>query len=143
MQKIEEFGDKPFFIYLAHSLPHIPLFRGPDFKDTSTAGIYGDVIEEIDWSVGQVREALEKNGVAENTLVVFTSDNGPWLSFNTHGGSAGLLREGKGSTWEGWHARTDRYVLAWKVENGNCSRHGRNARFTPNIRQTGRRDTPR
>ena len=101
VQKIEEFGDKPFFIYLAHSLPHIPLFRGPDFKDTSTAGIYGDVIEEIDWSVGQVREALEKNGVAENTLVVFTSDNGPWLSFNTHGGSAGLLREGKGATWEG------------------------------------------
>ncbi|NNE93624.1 MAG: sulfatase-like hydrolase/transferase, partial [Verrucomicrobiales bacterium] len=98
VRKIGEFKDEPFFIYLAHSLPHIPLFRAPDFRDTSTAGIYGDVIEEIDWSVGQIREALEKHGIAENTLVVFTSDNGPWLTFDTHGGSAGLLREGKGST---------------------------------------------
>lgn len=94
-------GDAPFFLYLAHSLPHIPLFRSEDFKGTSTAGFYGDVIEEIDWTVGEVRKALEKAGVAENTLVVFTSDNGPWLTFDTHGGSAGLLREGKGSTWEG------------------------------------------
>lgn len=94
-------GGEPFFLYLAHSLPHIPLFRSAESKDTSTAGIYGDVIEEIDWSAGQIRAALEKAGVAENTLVVFTSDNGPWLTFNTHGGSAGLLREGKGSTWEG------------------------------------------
>lgn len=93
--------DKPFFLYLAHNLPHIPLFRAPEFKDTSTAGIYGDVIEEIDWSVGQVHSALEKHGIADNTLLVFTSDNGPWLSFKTHGGSAGLLRDGKGSTWEG------------------------------------------
>ena len=101
VQKIREFRDEPFFLYLAHSLPHIPLFRAPEFKDTSTAGIYGDVIEEIDWSVGQVRKALEEEGIAENTLVVFTSDNGPWLTFDTHGGTAGLLRDGKGSTWEG------------------------------------------
>lgn len=99
--RIRDFKDEPFFLYLAHSLPHIPLFRAPEFKDTSTAGIYGDVIEEIDWSVGKVRETLEAEGIAENTLVVFTSDNGPWLTFNTHGGSAGLLRDGKGSTWEG------------------------------------------
>jgi arylsulfatase A-like enzyme len=93
----------PYFLYLAHSLPHIPLFRSGAFKDKSLAGIYGDVIEEIDWSVGQILDAVKSNQ-RENisqTYVVFTSDNGPWLSFKTHGGSAGLLRDGKGSTWEG------------------------------------------
>jgi len=101
VKKIHTFKEEPFFIYLAHNLPHIPLFRSAGFKGTSTNGIYGDVIEEIDWSVGQVRKALKDAGVAENTLVVFTSDNGPWLKFKTHGGSAGMLRDGKGSTWEG------------------------------------------
>lgn len=99
--KIKEFGQDPFFIYLAHSLPHIPLFRSDEFKDQSPAGIYGDVIEEIDWSVGQIVEALKAEGVAENTLVVFTSDNGPWHTFRTHGGTAGLLRGAKGGTFEG------------------------------------------
>jgi len=94
-------GKKPFFLYLAHSLPHIPLFRHEEFVGRSAAGIYGDVIEEIDWTVGEVRQALEDAGVADNTMVVFTSDNGPWLSFKTHGGSAGLLKEGKGMTYEG------------------------------------------
>lgn len=93
--------DKPFFLYLAHSLPHVPLFRAKAFENTSRRGLYGDVIEEIDWSVGEVRKALEANGIAENTLVVFTSDNGPWLSYGTQGGSAGLLRSGKGTTFEG------------------------------------------
>jgi arylsulfatase A len=101
IRKIEEFGDEPFFIYLAHNLPHIPLFRSGDFKDRSLAGIYGDVIEEIDWSVGQIVESLKAQGLAENTLVVFTSDNGPWHIFRTHGGSAGLLRGAKGGTFEG------------------------------------------
>ncbi|MEX2577702.1 MAG: sulfatase [Verrucomicrobiales bacterium] len=101
VKKIREFKDEPFFVYLAHSLPHIPLFRAPEFKGHSTAGIYGDVIEEIDWSVGEVMKTLEEEGLAENTLVVFTSDNGPWLKFKTHGGSSGLLRDGKGSTWDG------------------------------------------
>ncbi|GAB5403509.1 MAG: sulfatase [Aureliella sp.] len=93
--------DKPFFLYLAHSMPHVPLFRSPAFADHSLRGLYGDVIEEIDWSVGQILDALRSSGLAENTLVVFTSDNGPWLSQKHHGGSAGLLREGKGTTWEG------------------------------------------
>ncbi len=101
LQKIEEFGDEPFFIYLAHNLPHIPLFRSGEFKDKSLAGIYGDVIEEIDWSVGQIVESLKAKGLAENTLLVFTSDNGPWHIFDTHGGSAGLLRGAKGGTFEG------------------------------------------
>ncbi len=101
VSKIKEFRDEPFFIYLAHSMPHIPLFRSEDFKDTSLAGIYGDVIEEIDWSVKQIIDALKEEGIAENTLVVFTSDNGPWHTFKEHGGSSGPLRGAKGSTFEG------------------------------------------
>ncbi|MBL9151167.1 MAG: sulfatase [Verrucomicrobiales bacterium] len=101
VKRIREMKDAPFFLYLAHSLPHIPLFRAPEFKDRSPAGIYGDVVEEIDWSIGQITASLRDNGIAGRTLVVFTSDNGPWLTFGTHGGTAGLLRDGKGSTWEG------------------------------------------
>jgi arylsulfatase A-like enzyme len=101
IKKIKEFGEEPFFIYLAHNLPHIPLFRSGEFRDHSLAGIYGDVIEEIDWSVGQIVESLKARGLAENTLIVFTSDNGPWHTFKTHGGSSGVLRGAKGGTFEG------------------------------------------
>ncbi|WP_339925606.1 sulfatase [uncultured Cyclobacterium sp.] len=101
VSKIKDFKKDPFFIYLAHNLPHIPLFRSSEFKDKSLGGIYGDVIEEIDWSVGQILAALKEEGIAENTLVVFTSDNGPWHIFKTHGGTAGLLRGAKGGTFEG------------------------------------------
>lgn len=93
--------EQPFFLYLAHSMPHVPLFASEDFLGTSRRGLYGDVIEEVDWSVGQVLRAIEEEGLAENTLVVFTSDNGPWLAYDDHGGSAGLLFDGKGTTWEG------------------------------------------
>ena len=98
---IEANRDGPFLLYLPHSMPHVPLFASDEFREQSTAGIYGDVIEEIDWSVGQVIAALDRAGVSERTLVVFTSDNGPWLSFQTHGGTSGLLRGGKGTTFEG------------------------------------------
>jgi arylsulfatase A-like enzyme len=91
----------PFFLYLAHSMPHIPLARSRDYVNHSSAGMYGDVIEEIDWSTGQLLDALHTAGIDRQTLVVFTSDNGPWLPFETHGGSAGPLRQGKGTTWEG------------------------------------------
>lgn len=101
IQFIEGSKDKPFFVYLAHSLPHVPLFRSEAFEGKSKRGLYGDVIEEIDWSVGEILNSLKENGLEENTLVVFTSDNGPWLMFEDHGGSAGLLRDGKGSTFEG------------------------------------------
>lgn len=101
LEKIKNRKEKPFFIYLAYSLPHIPLFRSENFKNTSLAGIYGDVVEEIDWSVGQILKTLREEGLAENTLVVFTSDNGPWHTFKTHGGSAGMLRGAKGGTFEG------------------------------------------
>ncbi|MCI0459580.1 MAG: sulfatase [Gemmataceae bacterium] len=93
--------DRPFFLYLAHSMPHVPLFVSDRHKGKSQGGLYGDVIEELDWSVGQIFEALRKHGLDEDTLVIFTSDNGPWLSYGNHGGSAGLLREGKGTAWEG------------------------------------------
>jgi arylsulfatase A-like enzyme len=92
---------RPFFLYLAHNLPHIPLARSADFVGHSAAGIYGDVIEEIDWSAGRVVDALKAAGLERRTLVVFASDNGPWLPFGAHGGSAGPLRDGKGTTWEG------------------------------------------
>ena len=98
---IRNHQNTPFFIYLAHNLPHVPLFVSSEFTDVSRRGLYGDVIEEIDWSVGRVLRALEDAGIADNTLVIFTSDNGPWNSFHQQGGSAGLLRDGKGSTWEG------------------------------------------
>jgi len=98
---IEENQEAPFFLYLAHSMPHVPLYRSKNFENKSLRGIYGDVIEELDWSVGEILAALKRNGLDENTLVVFTSDNGPWLIFNEHGGSAGLLRGGKGGTYEG------------------------------------------
>jgi len=98
---IEENRDQPFFLFLAHSLPHIPLFVSEKFRGHSDAGLYGDVIEEIDHGVGQIRRKLEELEIADQTLVVFTSDNGPWLVFRTHGGSAGMLRAGKGMTWEG------------------------------------------
>lgn len=93
--------DSPFFLYFAHTFPHVPLFASAEFKGNSRAGIYGDAVEELDWSVGQVLDTLRKQGIAERTLVVFTSDNGPWLIMGNQGGSAGLLRDGKGSTWEG------------------------------------------
>jgi arylsulfatase A len=98
---IKEQGDEPFFLYLAHNLPHVPLFASEDFLGTSKRGLYGDVLQEIDHGVGQIIKALEEKGIDKNTLVVFTSDNGPWLSYNDHGGSAGLLHDGKGTTWEG------------------------------------------
>ncbi len=98
---IRESSGKPFFLYLAHSLPHVPLFRHQSFAGHSRAGLYGDVIEEIDWSVGQVLNTLRELELDKKTMVVFTSDNGPWLVFGDQGGSAGPLRNGKGTTFEG------------------------------------------
>ena len=93
--------DRPFFLYIAHNMPHVPLFVSTKHKGKSARGLYGDVIEEIDWCVGQVLATLKECGLDEKTLVVFTSDNGPWLSYGDHGGCALPLREGKGTTWDG------------------------------------------
>lgn len=98
---IDRNKDRPFFFYLAHNMPHVPLFVSDKFAGKSGAGLYGDVIQEIDWSVGEVLAALKRNGLDEKTIVIFTSDNGPWLSYGEHSGVAGPLREGKGTSWEG------------------------------------------
>ena len=92
---------RPFFLYLAHNMPHVPLHVSSKFKGRSGRGLYADVIMEIDWSVGEVLRALKRNGLDDNTLVVFTSDNGPWLLYGNHAGSAGPLREGKATTFDG------------------------------------------
>jgi arylsulfatase A-like enzyme len=98
---IKKHKDGPFFMYFASTFPHVPLFASDKFRDTSRRGRYGDVVEELDAAVGALLRTLRDEGVAENTLVIFTSDNGPWLSKDQDGGSAGLLRDGKGTTWEG------------------------------------------
>lgn len=92
---------KPFFLYLAHSMPHVPLAVSDKFKGKSEQGLFGDVMMEIDWSVGQVLKTLEDNGIMEKTLVVLTSDNGPWANYGNHAGSAGGLREAKATTFDG------------------------------------------
>ncbi len=119
---ITEVKDRPFFLYLAHSMPHFPLGATPEFKGKSALGFYGDVIQEIDWSVGQVLEKLKKLGLDERTLVVFTSDNGPWLIKGKHAGSALPLRDGKGTVWEG--GMREPFVARWpgKIPQGTaCS----------------------
>lgn len=93
--------EHPFFLYVPHTMAHVPLGVSEKFRGKSRQGLYGDVMMEIDWSVGKILKALRKYGLDENTLVVFTSDNGPWLNFGNHAGSAGPLREGKGTSWEG------------------------------------------
>jgi len=98
---IETNKDRPFFLYVAHSMPHVPLHVSDKFSGKSKSGIYGDVIMEIDWSVGEILAALKRCNLDRNTVVLFLSDNGPWLSYGTHAGSALPFREGKGTVWEG------------------------------------------
>ena len=98
---IEKNRDRPFFLYVPHNMPHVPLHVSEKFRGKSARGLYGDVIMEIDWSVGEILAALRRAGIDRNTLVIFLSDNGPWLSYGDHAGSAGPLREGKGTAWEG------------------------------------------
>jgi arylsulfatase A-like enzyme len=100
---ISENRDRPFFVYIPHPMPHIPLYASGEFEGKSRAGIYGDVIEEMDYNTGKILDALREYGIDENTMVIFSSDNGPWLSYKTHGGSAGAFRGGKQTNWEGGH----------------------------------------
>jgi len=100
---IKKNKDNPFFIYLSHPQPHVPLFVNDKFTGKQKRGIYGDVINEIDFSFGRIFEVLKKNNLVKNTIIIFTSDNGPWLSYGTHSGSSGIYREGKGTNWEGGH----------------------------------------
>ena len=98
---IDRNAEKPFFLYVPHSMVHVPLYVSERFKGKSGAGLFGDVVMEVDWSVGQILQALKRNNLDANTLVIFTSDNGPWLSYGDHAGSAGNLREGKGTMFDG------------------------------------------
>ena len=100
---IQRNKEQPFFVYLPHPQPHVPLFAADAFIDSQERGLYGDVIHEIDTSVGRILASLEEEGLEENTIVIFTSDNGPWLSYGGHSGSSGIFREGKGTNWEGGH----------------------------------------
>ena len=114
--------DNPFFLYVAHSMPHVPLYVNERNENKTKKGIYADVIWEIDWSVGKILESLKENGIDKNTLVIFTTDNGPWLSYGNHAGSAKPLREGKGTAWEGG-VRVP-CIMRWpdKIGQGkNCS----------------------
>jgi len=98
---IEKNKSNPFFIYLAHPMPHVPLFVSEKFKGKSRQGLYGDVMMELDWSIGQIRNKLKELKMEENTLLIVTSDNGPWINYGNHAGSTGGLREGKGTSFEG------------------------------------------
>lgn len=98
---IDNNKDNPFFLYLAHNMPHVPIYASPEFEGTSERGLYGDVIQELDWSVGEILKKLDELKLLENTLIIFSSDNGPWLAMKDHGGSAGHLREGKMYTFDG------------------------------------------
>lgn len=93
--------DQPFFVYLPHPMPHVPLFVSEKFKGKSEQGLFGDVMMEIDWGIGEIIKTLEETGLEENTLVIFTSDNGPWLNYGNHAGNTGGYREGKGTSFEG------------------------------------------
>lgn len=98
---IKSHTDTPFFLYVAHPMPHIPVYSSDDFQGKSVRGRYGDAIEELDWSTGLILQTLKQTGLDENTLVIFTSDNGPWLSYRQQGSSAGSLKDGKASMFEG------------------------------------------
>jgi arylsulfatase A-like enzyme len=108
---IHDNKDRPFFLYVPHTMPHVPLGAGDKFRGKSQAGLYGDVIEECDWSVGEILKTLKECGLDDRTLVMISSDNGPWLSAGNWGGSAGPLREGKGTTWDG--GVREPFVVRW------------------------------
>ncbi|MEM1069862.1 MAG: sulfatase [Planctomycetota bacterium] len=109
---IKQHADQPFFVYLPHPMVHVPLYASDDFRGKSGRGIFADVVMEVDWSVGQIMSAIEDVGVEQNTLLVFTSDNGPWMSYGTHGGNAKPLREGKGTMFEGGYREPT--LMWWK-----------------------------
>jgi arylsulfatase A-like enzyme len=108
---IQRHKRQPFFLYLAHTMVHVPLAVSEKFKGKSKQGLFGDVMMEVDWSVGQVVKAIHDNGLDKNTLIIFTSDNGPWLTFGNHAGSAGGLREGKMTTFEG--GQREPSIVCW------------------------------
>ncbi len=129
---IRENKDRPFFLYLAHSMPHVPLAVSERFKGKSEQGLYGDVMMELDWSVGEVMKTLRELGLEENTMVVFTSDNGPWIAYGNHAGSTGGLREAKATTFNG--GLRVPFIAYWKgviPEGTICERLASNIDLLP------------
>ena len=108
---IDRNAKNPFFLYIPHTMGHIPLGVSEKFRGKSEQGLYGDVMMEIDWSVGEISKALEKNNISDNTILIFTTDNGPWLNFGNHAGSSGGLREGKLTSWEG--GQRVPFIIRW------------------------------
>jgi arylsulfatase len=114
LQFIKSNKKKPFFLYMPHSMPHVPIAASEKFKGKSGAGVYGDVMMELDWSVGEILKTIKEQGLEDNTLIILTSDNGPWRKFGNWGGSSGGLREGKTTVFEG--GQRVPCVMKW---NGN------------------------
>ncbi|MEP6667615.1 MAG: sulfatase [Chthoniobacter sp.] len=108
---IDRNHDKPFFLYVAQTMPHVPLAVSEKFRGTTKRGLYGDAVEEIDWSTGEILTALKKHGLEKDTIIIFLSDNGPWLIFGNHAGSAYPLREGKTTTWDG--GTRVPFIISW------------------------------
>jgi arylsulfatase A-like enzyme len=141
---IKENKDRPFFLYVPHSMPHVPLYVSGKFKGKSKRGLYGDVIMEIDWSVGQILKTLKEQGLDEKTLVIFTCDNGPWLSYGDHGGSALPLREGKGTMWDG--GCREPFIARWpgKIPPGTvCSELAATIDILPTLASLAGADLPK
>ncbi|MBP3518241.1 MAG: sulfatase [Parabacteroides sp.] len=135
--------NKPFLLYLAHSMPHVPLAVSDKFKGKSEQGLYGDVMMEIDWSVGEVLKALREEGLEENTFVVLTSDNGPWTNYGNHAGSAGGLREAKATTFDGGNRVP--CVMYWKghIKPGtSCNKLASNIDLFPTIAELSQSPLP-
>jgi arylsulfatase A-like enzyme len=128
LEFIEKNQQQPFFLYLAHAMPHVPLFVSPEFDGKSQRGLYGDAVMEIDWSVGQIMEKLHQLSIDTNTLIIFMSDNGPWLSYGIDGGSAGPLRDGKESEYEGGFRVPAIFWLPGQISGGK-----RNSQITGNM----------
>jgi arylsulfatase A-like enzyme len=140
---IEQNKDRPFFLYVPHSMPHVPLFVSEKYRGKTQRGLFGDVLEEIDWSVGQILETVRKHNLDERTLVIFTSDNGPWLSYGDHAGSAGNLREGKGTSFEG--GVREPCVMRWpgKIPAGSvCSEPAMTIDLLPTIARLAGAEAP-
>jgi arylsulfatase A-like enzyme len=142
VQFIKQNKNKPFFLYFPHSMVHTPLFASDDFLNTSRRGLFGDAAEEVDWSVGTILKTLDEENLGDNTLVVFTSDNGPWLSMLQAGGSAGLLRMGKGTTWEGGMRVPAVFYWPGRIKPGIVMDMGATLDLFPTVCSLAGADTP-
>ena len=138
---IKAHKDKPFFLYLAHPMPHWPVYASETFQGRSARGVYGDCIEEVDWSVGQIIKTLKENGLDKNTLVVFTSDNGPWLPYKQQAGTAGPLRDGKASHCEGGF-RVPCIIWGDMVKRGQVTNMGSTLDLLPTFCEMAKVDLP-